>query len=239
MGKLYGVGVGPGDPELLTLKAIKIIQDADIIAVPKTEGKTILALSIVEAILDLSDKEILELYMPMTRDDGILKENHRKAAEELIFRLERGKTIAFLTLGDPSIYSTYSYLHRLVQEAGFEVQLVPGVPSFCAVAAKLNDPLCYGEEPLHIIPASYKGLGDYLDWKGTKVLMKTGKQFTQVKEGLAKKDLLTDSAMVVNCGMKDEKVYGNLSGLKEKDTPASYFTIVVVKDKDERKENQQ
>lgn len=239
MGKLYGVGVGPGDPELLTLKAIKIIQDADIIAVPKTEGKTILALSIVEAILDLSDKEILELYMPMTRDDGILKENHRKAAEELIFRLERGKTIAFLTLGDPSIYSTYSYLHRLVQEAGFEVQLVPGVPSFCAVAAKLNDPLCYGEEPLHIIPASYKGLGDYLDWKGTKVLMKTGKQFTQVKEGLAKKDLLTDSAMVVNCGMKDEKVYGNLSGLKEKDTPTSYFTIVVVKDKDERKENQQ
>ncbi|MFA6807826.1 MAG: precorrin-2 C(20)-methyltransferase [Eubacteriales bacterium] len=230
-GNLCGVGVGPGDPELLTLKAIKRIKEADIIAVPKTESKQITALNIVQSVIDLSGKEILELYMPMTREKAVLKEKHATAVEELTLRLVKGKNIVFLTIGDPSIYSTYIYLHKQVLKAGFNAELVPGVPSFCAVAAKLNDSLCLGAEPLHIIPASYEGLSDCLDWKGTKVLMKSGKELVKVREALEERDKLKDSSMVECCGMENEKVYLNLADYKD-DTEKSYFTIIVVKDKE-------
>lgn len=228
-GKLFGVGVGPGDPELLTLKALRVISEADIIAVPKTDGQTITALNIAQAVSDLSDKEIVEVYMPMTREEAVLIENHQKGAGELIQRLADGNNIAFLTLGDPSIYSTYIYLHRQVLEAGFEAQLIPGVPSFCAVAARLNDGLCIGAEPLHIIPASYKGLSDYLEWQGTKILMKSGEAFANVRMSLEERGLLSNSTMVERCGMEGEKVYADLN---EVETKTSYFTIIVVKDKE-------
>lgn len=228
-GKLYGVGVGPGDPELLTLQALKVINMADIIAVPKTDGQTLSALKIVQAACDLSGKEILEVYMPMTRADAVLKENHQKGAAQLRPRLAAGQNIAFLTLGDPSIYSTYIYLHRQILAAGFEARLIPGVPSFCAVAARLNDCLCSGGEALHIIPASHQGLEDYLEWQGTKVLMKSGEAFPEVRTALAAKGLLAKTAMVERCGMDGEKVYGDLSDVQGN---PSYFTIIVVKDKE-------
>lgn len=230
-GKLYGVGVGPGDPELLTLKALRVIREAEIIAVPKTEGKTITALAVVQSVCDFSDKEILEVYMPMTREKTVLWENHRKGAAELTRRLAAGQTVAFLTLGDPSIYSTYIYLHKQVLEAGFQAELIAGVPSFCAVAARLNDSLCAGAEPLHIIPASYPGLAESLNWPGTKVLMKSGLAFAGVREYLKDSGLLSHSAMVERCGMDGEKVYPDL---READEKTSYFSIIVVKDKERK-----
>lgn len=226
---LYGVGVGPGDWELLTLKAIRIIKEADIIAVPKTDEKEMTALNIVKQAIDLSEKEILEVYMPMTRDKQVLKESHDKAANEVISALKQNKTVAFLTLGDPSVYSTYSYLHERVLKAGFSAQLVAGVPSFCAVAARLNTTLCEGGEPLHIIPASYKGSLDYLDWKGTKVLMKSGKAIQKVTQEIRDKRLLKNAALVECCGMSKEKVVTDLNEIGDK---ASYFSIIVVKDKE-------
>lgn len=228
-GILFGVGVGPGDPELLTLQALKVINTADIIAVPKTDGQTLSALKIAQAVCDLSNKEIVEVYMPMTREEAVLQESHQKGAAELRQRLAAGKNIAFLTLGDPSIYSTYIYLHRQVLEAGFEARLIPGVPSFCAVAAKLNDCLCIGGEPLQIIPASHQGLGDYLEGPGTKILMKSGESFPAVRTALAAKGLLAGAAMVERCGMEGEKVYRDLNEVQGK---PSYFTIIVVKDKE-------
>jgi precorrin-2/cobalt-factor-2 C20-methyltransferase len=228
-GTLYGVGVGPGDPELLTIKALRIINEADVIALPKTDEAEIVAFNIAKQAVDLSEKQILELYMPMTRDKQKLNEHHDKAAEQLVEILKQGKNIAFLTLGDPSIYSTYIYLHKRVLQKGFNVQLVAGVPSFCAVAAKLNTSLCEGSQPLHIIPASYKGSDEYLDWNGTKVLMKTGKSFESTRNALAKKELLNNSRMVECCGMPNEKVYNDLNDVNEK---ASYFSIIVVKDKE-------
>jgi precorrin-2/cobalt-factor-2 C20-methyltransferase len=137
--------------------------------------------------------------------------------------------IAFLTLGDPSIYSTYIYLHRQVLEAGFEARLIPGVPSFCAVAARLNDCLCIGSEPLQIIPASHQGLAGYLEGPGTKILMKSGESFPAVRAALAGKGLLARAAMVERCGMEGEKVYRDLNEVQGK---PSYFTIIVVKDKE-------
>lgn len=220
--------MGPGDPELLTLQALRIIQEADVIAVPNTEGKTLTALEIAQKACDLSKKEIITVYMPMSRDEKILNEKHHQATQKIIVELIQGKTVAFLTLGDPSIYSTYIYLHRQVLEAGFKTQLIPGVPSFCAVAARLNESLCTAGEPLHIIPASYEGFADYLDWQGTKVLMKSGKAFNKVKTELQQRGLLDQATMVERCGMSGEKIYHDLDDVQEN---TSYFSIIVLKDK--------
>jgi precorrin-2/cobalt-factor-2 C20-methyltransferase len=232
LGKLYGVGVGPGDPELLTLKAVKIIREADVIALPKTDETSITSLEIVKATVDIADKEIIALYMPMTRKESMLNISHEKAAYQLAEMLVDGKNIAFLTLGDPSIYSTYTYLHQWMIQAGFEAQIIPGVPSFCAVAARLNDSLCKGAEPLHIIPASYEDNEDYLEWKGTKVLMKSGRALARVINALRERGLMESAAMVERCGMKGEKVYYDLS---EVNTETSYFSTIVVEDKERKR----
>ncbi|UWG98182.1 precorrin-2 C(20)-methyltransferase [Dehalobacter sp. DCM] len=226
---LYGIGVGPGDFELMTLKAIRIIKEADLIAVPRTDEKEMTAWNIAKQAVDLSQKEILELYMPMTRDAQILAQSHQKAAELIMDQLKQNRSVAFLTLGDPSIYSTYIYLHNRVLDAGYDARLIPGVPSFCAVAARLNTPLCEGAQPLHIIPASYEGSFDYLSWGGTKVLMKSGKEFSNVKEELLSRDLVEDTQMVECCGMPTERVYHDIRNAKGK---ASYFSTIIVKEKE-------
>ena len=160
-GKLYGVGVGPGDPELMTLKAVRLIKECDFVAVPKSgegEGvaKQIARRAVGEEIFD--QKQLVEVAMPMTRDPQLLEESHRQAAEQIEALLDGNKTVVFLTLGDPAIYSTYIYVHKRVQQHGYAVEMVPGVPSFCAVAAKLNISLAEGAQPLHVIPASYQGV---------------------------------------------------------------------------------
>ncbi len=230
-GILYGVGVGPGDPELLTLKAVRTIDQADVIALPKTDESYITALEIVKSVLDISRKEILEIYLPMTKNEEILRVSHHEAAVQLSKLLEQDKNIAFLTLGDPSIYSTYIYLHEWIIEKGHKAQLVPGVPSFCAVAAKLNISLCKRSEPLHIIPASYQNDEGYLDWEGTKILMKSGKSLTKVINLLQDKGLIDNSCMVERCGMTGEKIYTDLAGVDC--CQSSYFSTIVVKDKNE------
>lgn len=230
-GILFGVGVGPGDPELMTLKAVRTIKEADVIALPKTDEQYITALEIVKGVVDISRKEIIEIYLPMTRDEDTLRSSHQKAGLQLAELLEEGKNVAFLTLGDPSIYSTYIYIHNWLLQEGFHVQLIAGVPSFCAVAAKLNMALCKGAEPLHIIPASYQDNDDYLDWDGTKILMKSGKSLRKVIDLLQVKGLIESSSMVERCGMDGEKVYENLSDVNP---GSSYFSTIVVKDKENK-----
>lgn len=229
-GKLFGVGVGPGDPELMTLKAVRIIESAQVIVLPESGGSRMLAREIVEnAGISLSDKEVLLLDMPMTRDALKLEESHTKAAEKLVSYLEKGISVAFLTIGDPSVYSTYIYVHKKVQNLGYETELIPGVPSFCAVAAALNISLCEKDEALHIIPASYKG-NDYLSYTGNKVLMKSGKQIEVVKEQLKTCGLYGKAQMVECCGLENEKIHKSLDDVAE---DASYFSIIVVKEKGE------
>lgn len=223
---LYGVGVGPGDPDLITVKALKIIKQANIIALPENGKEEITALSIASKATDLSGKELLKLHMPMTKDKAMLEKCHDDAAKQIIERLEKGQDVAFLTLGDPTIYSTYLYLHKRVKEAGYPVKIVEGIPSFCAAAARLDLSLCEGGEMLHIIPASYEE-DAYLDLKGTKVLMKSGKSLGKIRDKLKEKNLLHKTVMVECCSMENERVYENLD---EIDTDKSYFSILIVKD---------
>lgn len=126
-GKLYGVGVGPGDPELMTLKAVRLIKECDFVAVPKSgegEGvaKQIARRAVGEEIFD--QKQLVEVAMPMTRDPQLLEESHRQAAEQIEALLDGNKTVVFLTLGDPAIYSTYIYVHKRVQQHGYAVEMV-------------------------------------------------------------------------------------------------------------------
>lgn len=225
-GKLYGVGVGPGDPKLLTLKAVEIIREADYVAYPTSgKGGSNLAYEIVRDYLE--DKETLEYLMPMSRDKAYVQACHEDCAQDLKKYLEAGKTIAFVTLGDPSIYSTYIYIHKKIKEEGFETQLIPGIPSFCALAASLDDSLCEGGQPLIIVPASYEALEDTIDYEGNKVYMKSGRAIVDLRERLREKDMLDKARMVVKASMEDEEIFESLDEMDEK---ASYFSIVLVKE---------
>lgn len=225
-GKLYGVGVGPGDPELLTLKALRLIKEADVIAVPGKIPEESIAYQIAEgAYADLTEKEVLAVEMPMIRDKAALACAHEKAAEQIRKLLVQGKNVVFLTLGDPTIYSTYLYIHRRIVQAGYKTEIVNGIPSFCAAAAKLNCGLVENQEPLHVIPTS-DAMEDAMQLFGTKVFMKAGK-----KIGMVKKKLLETGAsgmMIENCTMAEEKRYLSAEEIPE---DAGYYSLVIVKER--------
>lgn len=224
-GTLYGVGVGPGEKKLLTLLALETLDNADIIVVPDTGGEKT-ALNIVRDYI--KDKEIFYCKMPMTKDEKILAESHNSCADLICELLDKGLNAAFITLGDPTIYSTYMYVHRLIIERGYSTKIINGIPSFCAAAAKLNISLCDGGEALHIIPASYEGIDDLLVLKGNKVLMKSGKSIFKIKEKLEKLDIINNSKMVECCYMENERIYEKLTDLDVKEDN-SYFSIIIVK----------
>lgn len=227
-GKLYGVGVGPGDPELLTLKALRLVKEADVIAVPGKEPKESIAYRIVKgAYPALDEKELLAVDMPMTKDKEKLKRSHDQGAELLKKELEQGRRVVFLTLGDPTVYSTYIYLHKRIAEQGYDTEIVSGITSFCAVSARLNTGLVEKAEPLHVIPASYQ-IEEALKLPGTKVLMKAGKKMKAVKEQM--KALGAEGMMIENCGMPEEKIYGTVDEIPE---DAGYYSLILVKDKGE------
>lgn len=222
-GKLFGVGVGPGDKNLLTLQAVEVLRSVDKIVVPDTGGENV-ALNIVIDII--GQKEKIYCKMPMTRDAHLLEESHGHCADQISKELDQGLNLAFITLGDPTIYSTYMYIHRLILKRGYETQIINGIPSFCAAAARLNISLCDGGEALHIIPASYAGTAELFNLKGNKVLMKNGRSIVKVKESLEKLGIIDQAQMIECCTMENEKIYKNLSDITEGN---SYFSIIIVK----------
>lgn len=222
-GILYGVGVGPGDPELLTVKARRIIREADVIAVPDKGAGERTALKIAEDLV--KDKPLLLCEAPMVRDEAQLEAAYERNAERIIERLEQGNTVAFLTLGDPSIYSTYLYTHRRVLARGYQAKMVPGVPSFCAVAAALGEGLCEGSDRLMIVPASHRDVDDCLNVDANLVFMKAGKEIGKLRETLAAHGLLDRASLVENCGMETERIFPRFADAEE----SGYFSVVVVK----------
>ncbi len=226
-GVLYGVGVGPGDPELLTLKALRIIESCPVIASPQTASGGTLALDIVRGQVDLSDKEILPLHFAMSRDPAVLQNSHAAAAALLIERLRAGQDVAMLNLGDVSIYATFHYMKGAVEAAGYSAVMIPGVPSFCAVAAVLGENLTpQMNTPLHIVPAAFEDLEATLNFPGTKVIMKAGRPLAQVKKTLRRAGLYHKAKLVQNCGLADQQVAHTLDEAEEN---GGYFTTMVVK----------
>ena len=231
-GKLIGLGVGPGDPELLTLKALRIVKESDVIAIPGNAVKESVAYKIVKAVCpELDEKTLLPIRMPMTKDPQVLEQNHEKAADDIEEWLAKGVNVAFLTLGDPTVYSTYMYVHKRIMQRGYETEIVSGITSFCAVAAKMNISLAEMAEPLHVIPATYHAehMEDVLELSGTKVLMKSGKKLKQVKESILRSG--QPAVMIQDCGMDTEKIYKSAEEMPEE---AGYYSLVIVKEKKKR-----
>lgn len=227
-GILYGVGVGPGDPELITLKALRIIQESEIIAFPGKSEKESAAFKIASAAAPgIKEKTLVPLDFAMSMDRKAQRKKHSENAGKLEAFLAQGKDVAFLTLGDVSIYSTFSYLQEIAGKDGFETKMISGVPSFCAAAAKINIPLASWNETLHIIPAREKtDERALLDGSGNFVLMKSGSEMQKIKERLSEAGF--DAKMIENCGMENEKIYQSLDEIP---LSAGYFSLIIARRK--------
>nr|WP_027870811.1 precorrin-2 C(20)-methyltransferase [[Eubacterium] cellulosolvens] len=226
-GRLYGIGVGPGDPELITVKALKRIRQTEVIALPGTSARETTAYKIaVQICPELAGKTLLPLDFPMTKDRVKLRKAHEEAARLVLSHLDEGRDVAFLTLGDPTVYSTYLYLHRLILESGREAEIISGVPSFCAAAATLGCSLAERDEMIHILPGEADGklLNSLV---GTRVLMKAGRKMADVLDNLSEKD---EVSIVENCGFPDQRIYREG---RETDATTGYFTLAIIKRKEE------
>ena len=225
-GKAYGVGVGPGDPELMTLKAVRLIRENEVIAVPGKNARESVAYKIaLGAVPEIADKTLVPVYMPMVRDREKLAQEHQRGAKLLEEYLDQGKNVVYLTLGDSTVYCTFSYLQHILEDDGYEVELVSGITSFCAAAARLNISLTEWSEPLHVIPASHK-TDHPLDQHGTYVLMKSASRMKEVKELLIASG--RQVGCVENCGMENEKVYHSAEEIPD---DAGYFSLVIAREK--------
>lgn len=246
-GTLYGVGVGPGDPGFLTLKAVRMIESSEVLAVPVSDrtfkepvyeeaGQGIVDSKILEnctayqiilpEIPKAQKKAKLYLPMPMIKEKELLKQVHDACAGKIADCLRSGKRVAFLTLGDPTVYSTYLYVHRRIQAMGFKTRIIPGIPSFCAAAAKLQTGLAENKEQLHVIPASYD-IEEALKLPGTKVLMKAGRKMADVKQSIKRNHL--KAQMVENCGMETERIYHDTEEIPDE---AGYYSLIIIKEED-------
>ena len=223
---LYGVGIGPGDPELITLRALRILERCPVIAVPETPRGGTLALDILSQVVTLRDKRVVHLPFAMTRDREAMARCHQAAVRQLCQLLSEGGDVAVPNLGDVSIYATFGYLIEPVQQAGYPVQLIPGVPSFCAVAAALGISLTEANQPLHLLPGGGEGLQDALRLPGTKVLMKSGRQLPAVKTALREAGVAGRAMFVQNCGLPDERIGWSADAMSD---DLGYFTTIVVK----------
>lgn len=230
-GVFYGVGTGPGDPELITLKAVRIIEHCPVIAAPRTNGGDMVALDIVRKIVDLGDKLVMPMDFTMDRDVSKRQESYRRNADAAAAYLEKGMDIAMVNLGDVSIYSTFHYVAEEVKKRGYETAMIPGITSFSAIAASLNMSLTEMNQPLHIIPAVGEKAGESLALPGTKVLMKAGRRLPDLQKELERRGLLDVTSVAVNCGMEDELLIKVLEKETDISENAGYFTTVIVRDK--------
>ena len=230
-GTLYAVGIGPGDPELLTLKAMRLIRDNDLILVPKgKEDGESLALNIVRQAVELDGKEVREIHFPMTKGaKGTQREVLLPEARQLLDDLNSGRDAVFITLGDPMLYSTFFHLLDALEslDNDVNVELVPGVSSVMAACAATGQALALSGDKVAIIPATYKeGLKKALLEFDTVVLMKTHRVMDDVKAMLKEMDLMGRAWYVARAGQPEE-VVKPLSEISDDDL--DYFSIVIVR----------
>ena len=217
-GIFYGIGVGPGDPELLTVKAIKAIENVDVLIAPKTEKKEgSVALTVAKPYLK-KDVEIVYQVFPMVKG---FAENSTEAWEankqEILALLQAGKNVAFLTIGDPMFYSTYIYIYRLLEHEDVEIKTIPGIPAFAAIGSQLGYPIVEGDDVLTVIPAtaSPEKVEKAMQAADNVVLMKVYKNFEEMADLLAKNEMAEQAVLVSRAGLDDEKIIYNVVAHKK------------------------
>lgn len=228
-GTFYGIGVGPGDPELLTVKAIDALKKIDVLIAPKTEKKSdSVALSIAQPYLK-SSVEIIYQTFPMVKNFAEETETFEANRDEILRLLRGGKDVGFATLGDPMFYSTYIYIFRLLKSCGVNIVTIPGVPAFLAIAAQIGRPLAFGNDILTIIPATAEpdAIKNSLARADSTVLMKVYKNFPEVVDELQAHDMLDEAILVSRCGLDDEKIITDLSA--HKSDALNYLSTIITR----------
>ncbi|SCX80138.1 precorrin-2 C(20)-methyltransferase [Alkaliphilus peptidifermentans] len=228
--RFIGIGIGPGDPELLTVKAVKEIEKASIIVVPCSKSKESTALNIAKEYINES-ASILEMIFPMVYCEYTLKKAWQENINTITKHLEEGKDVAFLTLGDPMVYSTFIYVMKAIKDLGFYVESIPGITSFCAVANRALLPLAEGDEAFTVIPLNEKKehLEKSLQDGKNVVVLKASHDPVGLAEVIKRNKLEDSFIMCSNCGKKNEKITSNIQDLNITKVP--YFSTVIIKNK--------
>jgi precorrin-2/cobalt-factor-2 C20-methyltransferase len=238
-GKLYGIGIGPGDPELITVKGARIISKCEHVFVPKAKVQTqSLALRISRSYID-KNANVHELLFPMTSNQAELNSKWNASAETILETLKQGKDACFLTLGDPLLYSTYIYLIRSLKAIKPDIKIVtiPGIMALSAAASLTDFPLGQGKENVTIVPTAddLASIKDALSSGGTIVLMKIGKRLRAILDLLEEAGVIDDAVFISRAGQKDQRIETNLKKLKAADDKAGYMSIMLVHAKKENK----
>ena len=230
VGRLWGVSVGPGNPEWIAVEGMRAIQSVGAIACPQDrQGQPGMAYRIVKQLL--GERPVVALNMPFVTDDRLLESAWQQAAEKVLAILRQGQDVVFICEGDASFFSTFSYLARAVQQqnAAVEVRVIPGVCSPLAAAAALQIPLAMWDEGVAILPVMHRveELDSVLDWADVVVLMKLAPVFDLVYRILEGRNLLSHTGLVEWLGWPQQKVFHSLEGLK--DYRPHYFSIAIVR----------
>lgn len=226
IGKLYGLGVGPGDPELVTLKAARIIKETDIIFAPQSRsGRPSVALRIVQPIIDERENEceILQPLFPMTEDKQELDKSWNEAAEMLYEKLSKGLDVVFVTLGDPTVFSTFSYVSKLLQKKGVEVVLVPGITAMTACSTTAGIQLTEQDDIMVVVPQVDDRLPKILPYVDTIVAMKTSRHLDVLEDCINKDPREKEIISVQNCTMENEEIIHGFVDNKK------YFSTSIIK----------
>jgi len=238
MTSLIGIGVGPGDPELLTVKAVKAIQNADIIMCPASkEDRPSIALSVVSSIIDKSkNQEIIKLIFPMTKDKDVLEQTWKRNAKIMAEKVLSGKNVVYLTVGDPYLYSTWIYMHKDLKEnyPEMDISVIPGIVSIFTFAAKIGISIAEGSEKVAIIPSCYdlSSVKEIAKHSESMIFLKDGRYFDQVIKVLKEAGFPDDSIFAIgqDLGTENEIIRKmTLGEVNDGTLTTKYFSILVVK----------
>ena len=238
MTSLIGIGVGPGDPDLLTVKAVKAIQNADIIMCPASnEDRPSIALSVVSSIIDESkNQKIIKLIFPMTKDKDILEQTWKRNAKIMAETVLTGKNVVYLTVGDPFLYSTWIYMHKDLKEnyPDMDISVIPGIVSIFTFAAKVGVSVAEGAEKVAIIPSCYdlSSVKEIAKHSESMIFLKDGRYFDQVIKVLKESGFPDDSIFAIgqDLGTENEIIRKmTLGEVNDGTLTTKYFSILVVK----------
>jgi precorrin-2/cobalt-factor-2 C20-methyltransferase len=230
-GKLFGIGVGPGDTELLTLKAVKALKSVPVIFSPKSsKEKESIALSIVRPILeereDYKKLMLVAPIFPMIENKEELEKIWTSASELIAQYLDTGRDVAFITLGDPSIFSTYSYVQKRLIDS-YEIETIPGITSFTACAAARNKALVEQNDILSVVPKIDDRLDEVLEYSDSIVLMKASRNTSELETTIEEKNRPKEIYSVQNCTRENEKIIEGFSNEKP------YLTTTIIQFSDD------
>ena len=224
-GRFYGIGVGVGDPENITVKATKRLHEVDVIVLPEAksgEGST--AFNIVKEYVK-PDVEQLFLEFPMIKDVEARKVFRKNNADKISEELEKGKNVAFLTIGDPMTYSTYTYVLEHISD-DVEIETIAGITSFNSIAARLNIPLMIGDEDLKVVSVNRKtDVYKEIENNQNLVLMKISRDFEKIKKAIIETGNKENAVIVSDCGKENEVVYWDIEKVEE----VPYFSTMILK----------